>query len=98
MLEQATQPDQTGWQKYLYPFDQVVSYLPKVVLDEAATSHLRYGRQIKIAPATIEPTAGGTDFLRAYTPTGEFLAILALADPTENMWRPKKVFQTYMVE
>jgi tRNA pseudouridine55 synthase len=97
-LERAAQPDQAAWQKYLYPPDQAISHLPKVVLDEVATSHVQHGRQIKIEHSTIEPSAAGADVLRAYTPAGEFLAILTPADPIEDIWQPKKVFQTKMAD
>jgi tRNA pseudouridine55 synthase len=96
-LEREAQANQAGWQKYLYAIDRVVAHLPRITLDEMATRHVQHGRPIKITPSEIEP--GDTDQavatpLRAYAPGGAFLAILEAAGPEENMWQPKKVFQT----
>jgi tRNA pseudouridine55 synthase len=94
-LEREAQAGSSGWQKYLQPIAQILNHLPKVVLDEVAAAHVRYGRLVKIIPTTIIPvgaTPTETPLLRAYTTNGEFLAILALADAAEGTWQPKKVF------
>jgi tRNA pseudouridine55 synthase len=94
-LEAAAQTTPAGWRKYLYPFDQAVSHLAKITLDEEAAGHVKHGRQIKITPSAIIPTESFSNelqFIRAYTPDGEFLAILTLVNAAENIWQPKKVF------
>ncbi len=86
-----------GWRKYLHPIDAAVSHLPKVVLDEPAAARVQHGRQIQIARAEFAPSAfcdkTKENFVRAYSPAGNFLAILQLAEANQNIWQPKKVFQ-----
>lgn len=89
-LESAAQAG-TAWQKYLYPADEAVTHLPKVVLDADLTLDVKHGRKIELPSPASDPSERG-DVVRAYTPTGEFLAILKLAQPDENIWQPKKVF------
>ncbi|MBN1993905.1 MAG: tRNA pseudouridine(55) synthase TruB [Anaerolineae bacterium] len=91
-LEQETQTDPTTWQKYLYPLDQAITHLPRVTLTPEAVLHVQHGRPIKLE--TELETAGErqTDLLRAYTPEGDFLAILTPGKSDDTLWQPKKVF------
>jgi len=96
-LEQAAQAGGPGWQKYLYPSDEAVAHLSKIVLTEADVAHVKHGRQIQLASVEIpvSPICDETppDLARAYTPDGKLLAILKLIDIDGNIWQPKKVFQ-----
>lgn len=85
-LETLEQAGPSGWQNYLHPADAAIVHLPNIVLDEQAAAEIKYGRSITLSMAQ-------ANLCRAYAPTGEFLAILALAADQENVWQPKKVFQ-----
>jgi tRNA pseudouridine55 synthase len=95
LLEQAVALAQlesgTGWQKYLYPSDQLVAHLPQIMLEETQAKAVEQGRSLKLNVAGAGLSEGG--LLRAYTPTGEFLAILKLVQAHENLWHPQKVFK-----
>ncbi len=98
-LEREAQAGRPGWQRYLHPPDRAITHLPKIVLDESAIIHVKHGRQVQLAP--LEPDGASAnhlqtkpDLIRAYTPAGEFLAILKLTNADENTWQPKKVFQS----
>jgi tRNA pseudouridine55 synthase len=76
-----------GWQPYLQPPDQAVAHLPRLDLTEQAAADVGYGRQIELDG----PDNG---LARAYTPTGEFLAILTPVKLDDKLlWQPEKVFQ-----
>ena len=79
-----------GWQNYLYPADQLVAHLPQIVLEETQVKAVEQGRSLKLNVAGAGLSEGS--LLRAYTPTGEFLAILKLVQAYENIWHPQKVF------
>jgi len=95
-LAQAIQDNPLNWQKYLHPADQAITHLPKVVLDDEDASHVKHGRQIQLPAQLIKPAPanGHQALVRAYTPAGNFLAILAPAQTNDDIWQPKKVFQT----
>lgn len=97
-LVRETETNPAGWQKYLRRMDQAVDHLPKLVLDEAAGVRVSHGNKVQLDPEQIEVDDThaliDTKVLRAYLPSGELLAILELAESNDNMWQPKKVFQT----
>lgn len=86
-LESLT-PD--NWQCHLQPPDSTIQHLPKVTLTETEAESVRCGRQITLP----EPIARANLPARVYNSTGQFFAILTLADAEQNLWQPKKVFQT----
>jgi tRNA pseudouridine55 synthase len=91
-LEQEAAQGSSMWQQHLHPPDQALTHLPKVTLSAAEAAHVQQGRQIQIDFAS---GASHLDHLvRAYTPDGDFLAILTLVEPNAKLWQPKKVFQT----
>ncbi len=69
-----------------------------MILNDAAVGHVKHGRQIQVSAGKFEFPARydkkDVDLVRAYTPSGDFLAILQLAKANEGIWQPKKVFQT----
>ncbi len=95
-LEREAQADNFSLQKYIYPPDQAVTHLPKVVLNETEVIDVKHGRQVHLA--TIESGRVTTqdkqtiNLLRAYTSAGKFLAILKPIKAEKNVWQPKKVF------
>ncbi len=84
-----------NWRQYLHPCDAAITHLPKVVLSKQDAQHINHGRRIQLAQSSIEFSASRNpsgDVIRAYLPTGQFLAILTLADAATNTWKPRKVF------
>ena len=71
----------------LYPIDAAVADLPALYLDTAASLQLVAGRAIA---AEVEPPPTGS-LARAYTPTRQFIAIVAW-DSAMSSWLPRKVF------
>lgn len=88
LLEQLE--DDPNWLRYLHPPDRAITHLPQIILTEATAIHVQQGRQIEI---DLEPGAMHPNILRAYAPSGDFLAILTLVEPDAKLWQPKKVFQ-----
>jgi len=94
-LVREVESNQTAWQKYLYPLDLAVAHLPSVTLTETATSHVRHGRQIELNVVPFIPETGTPpELVRAYTPAGDFLAILTRVKSSDKLWQPKKVFDS----
>lgn len=97
-LVRETETNSAGWQNYLWPMDEAVKHLPKLILDDAAALRVTHGNTVQIAQEKIDvddmPSRTGAHLLRAYRSNGEFLAILELAEANDNIWQPKKVFQT----
>jgi tRNA pseudouridine55 synthase len=87
VLEREVQADETAWQRYLHPIGQVLTHLPGVTLTEELAEQVRHGRQVELE------TLPGQPLLRAYTPTGDFLAILTRNEAGDKLWQPKKVFK-----
>ncbi|MEW5960187.1 MAG: tRNA pseudouridine(55) synthase TruB [Chloroflexota bacterium] len=78
------------WQQYLRPADEAVAHLPRVALAEDAARRVVQGQ-----PTCLEgQLAAGDkfDLVRAYTPAGQFLAILTRVEADDKLWRPQKVF------
>jgi tRNA pseudouridine55 synthase len=83
------------WQYHLLPPDRAVIHLPRVTLDEAGVTQVKYGQQVQVSGIEAGSDEVGDDTLiRAYTPAGEFLAILTQANADDKLWQPKKVFHT----
>lgn len=89
-LEREAAQDVSAWQRYLHPPDQAITHLPQVILAEEAVKHVQQGRQLQIEDAPYLDKVGP---VRAYTPGGDFLAILTSVEPNAKLWQPKKVFQ-----
>jgi tRNA pseudouridine55 synthase len=85
-LEEVAEAFQKGFgPQILHPPDEALLEFAAVALDSEQASSVRHGRSVGLsAPA-------GSSTLRAYAPTGEFLAIL---EPEEGsgLWHPAKVF------
>lgn len=102
-LEAEAGQSELGWQRHLHPLDRAVMHLPRVILSEAEVVRVKQGQQVEV---DVEPSAtyfaplGGASHLedhklaRAYTPQGDFLAILTLIEANAKLWQPKKVFKT----
>ncbi|MCB0196091.1 MAG: tRNA pseudouridine(55) synthase TruB [Anaerolineae bacterium] len=97
-LERAIEAEPLGWQTYLFPPDRAVDHLPKLTLDDLAATRVKHGNTIRVANEQIEFDDTQADpnstLIRAYLPDNRFLAIMELVEADENIWQPKKVFQT----
>ncbi|MCB0163059.1 MAG: tRNA pseudouridine(55) synthase TruB [Anaerolineae bacterium] len=97
-LVRETEANPVGWQKYLLPMDEAIKHLPKLILDEPTVIRVKHGNKVQIAQEQLEfadrQALLSANLLRAYLPSGEFLAILELIEANDNIWQPKKVFQT----
>ena len=78
--------NESDWQRHIVPPDAVLTHFPAIHLDETATEHVRFGRAIETDNS---PEA---DFARAYSPMGQFVALLK--PKGDGLWRPHKVFLT----
>lgn len=81
---------EADWQAYLHSPDRAIAHLPRVTLDDESAWQVAQGQQ-----TCLEATSGSMDtfdLVRAYTPSGQFLAILTRVEPDDKLWRPKKVF------
>ncbi|NJN97818.1 MAG: hypothetical protein HC875_28935 [Anaerolineales bacterium] len=92
-LEQEAAEDGSGWQRHLQPADQAIMHLPQVSLSAEDTGRVQQGKQIQLDLFVTVSPLDTPDLIRAYTPDGDFLAILTLAEPDAKLWQPKKVFQ-----
>jgi tRNA pseudouridine55 synthase len=71
------------WGLLTHPIDEALLQFEAVILDKEKEKRVRHGQSIPGEPAK-------TPFLRVYSISGEFIALLAFE---EGLWRPKKVFQ-----
>ena len=72
------------WGRLTHPIDEALLQLEALVLDKEKEKMVRHGQSIPGEPAE-------KSFLRAYSNSGEFVALLAFE---EGLWWPKKVFQS----
>lgn len=87
VLERETLAGENAWQSYLQPLDQALTHLPGVTLSQEQAEHVWHGRQVELESRPGQP------LLRAYTPGGDFLAILTPGEAGDKLWQPKKVFK-----
>jgi tRNA pseudouridine55 synthase len=69
----------------LHPLDEALWEFAAVALDDEQAALVRHGRNVSL------PVPAGDSMLRAYAPTGEFLALLEPGED-EGPWHPVKVF------
>lgn len=97
-LEREAAESPPTWQKHLYPADQAIAHLPRITLSGEEVTFIQQGRKIQLEREMERPISADApeepELARAYTPDGDFLAILTLVEPDAKLWQPKKVFQT----
>lgn len=74
----------------LWPMDEALRDMERLIVDAEAEQRIRHGQQIAGPPVT---DADSAPLCRAYSTTGEFLAIMAY-DRRTGRWQPRKVFAT----
>lgn len=89
-LEHEAAENRSSWQRHLHPPDKAISHLPQVSLSAEDSIRVQQGQQLQL---DFLPASDNPNLVRAYTPDGDFLAILTLAQPDAKLWQPKKVFQ-----
>ncbi|MGA9350566.1 MAG: tRNA pseudouridine(55) synthase TruB [Anaerolineae bacterium] len=92
-LSRAAQYKQRNWHELTYPIDEALLDFEPTVVDAQTEQRIRHGQQVE-GPPPSPPTSEGRekeDFRRAYSQTGELIAILR-HDPQTRLWQPKKVF------
>lgn len=75
-----------AWAERLLPVDSVLLEMPAAILCEASSQRVRHG----LAAELIELFPPASPIARAYTCSGDFLAVLRREAP--GRWRPSKVF------
>ncbi len=74
-----------AWRRYLQPADAALADWPAVNLSSEEADHIQHGQTVPLG----EGQAAG-DWARAYSPVGEFIAVLR-ADSAARVWHPHKV-------
>jgi len=77
------------WQRFIYPIDIVLSHLEAVVVSDSTSQSIRKGRPLDYLEQS--PPLSASNYCRAYTQDGCFLAVLRF-DSERRQWQPEKVF------
>ena len=82
--------DSGDWRDLLMPIDTTLQHYGSVNLDTSLVEMVRHGRSLPISTFGEDGAHMPGERIRAYTPTGELLAIL-IFEPDRLRWRPEKV-------
>ena len=82
--------DSGDWRDLLMPIDTTLQHYGSVILDTSLVEMVRHGRSLPISTFGEDGVRMPGERIRAYTPTGELLAIL-IFEPDRLRWRPEKV-------
>ena len=82
--------DSGDWRDLLMPIDTTLQHYGSVNLDTSLVEMVRHGRSLAISTFGEDGAHMPGERIRAYTPTGELLAIL-IFEPDRLRWRPEKV-------
>ena len=82
--------DSGDWRDLLMPIDTTLQHYGSVNLDTSLVEMVRHGRSLPISTFGEDGVYMPGERIRAYTPTGELLAILVF-EPDCLRWRPEKV-------
>ena len=82
--------DSGDWRDLLMPIDTTLQHYGSVNLDTSLVEMVRHGRSLPISTFGEDGVRMPGERIRAYTPTGELLAIL-IFEPDRLRWRPEKV-------
>ena len=78
------------WRDLLMPIDTTLQHFARVNLDTSLVEMVRHGRALSISNIGDNRAHRPGERIRAYTPSGELLAIL-IFEPERLRWRPEKV-------
>ena len=82
--------DSGDWRDLLMPIDTTLQHYGSVNLDTSLVEMVRHGRSLPISTFGEDGAHMPGERIRAYTPTGDLLAIL-IFEPDRLRWRPEKV-------
>ena len=82
--------DSGDWRDLLMPIDTTLQHFGRVNLDTSLVEMVRHGRPLSISNIGDNGAHRPGERIRAYTPSGELLAIL-IFEPERLRWRPEKV-------
>ena len=82
--------DSGDWRDLLMPIDTTLQHFGRVNLDTPLVEMVRHGRPLSISNIGDNGAHAPGERIRAYTPSGELLAIL-IFEPERLRWRPEKV-------
>ena len=82
--------DSGDWRDLLMPIDTTLQHFGRVTLDTPLVEMVRHGRPLSISNIGDNGAHRPGERIRAYTPSGELLAIL-IFEPERLRWRPEKV-------
>ena len=82
--------DSGDWRDLLMPIDTTLQHFGRVNLDTSLVEMVRHGRPLSISNIGDNGVHRPGERIRAYTPSGELLAIL-IFEPERLRWRPEKV-------
>ena len=82
--------DSGDWRDLLMPIDTTLQHYDRVNLDTPQVEMVRHGRPLSISNIGDIGAHAPGERIRAYTPSGELLAIL-IFEPERLRWRPEKV-------
>lgn len=76
------------WPRILHPLDEALLHLEAVVVGPETETRIRQGQAV----TSLDPLDG--PFLRAYSSSGRFVALLR-NEEERKLWQPRKVFDLY---
>jgi len=82
--------DSGDWRDLLMPIDTTLQHLGKINLNTSLVEMVKHGRPLSISNVGGNGAHRPGERIRAYTPSGELLAIL-IFEPERLWWRPEKV-------
>ena len=82
--------DSGDWRDLLMPIDTTLQHLGRINLNTSLVEMVRHGRPLSISNIGGNGVYRPGERIRAYTPSGELLAIL-IFEPERLRWRPEKV-------
>ncbi len=82
--------DSGDWSDLLMPIDTTLQHLGRINLNTSLVEMVRHGRPLSISNIGDNGAHRPGERIRAYTPSGELLAIL-IFEPERLGWRPEKV-------
>lgn len=76
------------WEQYVHPIDTALRHLQALVVNEATEETIKKGSPVAIDDN--DSRTPRTEYCRAYSTDGRFLAVLKSV-PGSSVWQPKKV-------
>ena len=88
LMEAESALSSSDWRRIIHPLDEALLHFDALLVDQEAEARIRQGQQLE-GPEPLD-----TIYCRAYTHSGEFVALLQY-DQSNEMWQPRKVFDAH---